>query len=177
MKVLSKRNVLKSKNQIYMIPDKVLYTDGHDVTVTESTFQVKNRAYELRGITKFGLLIRRPDRFPGILLCLGGLILAACGYLGLIPYDVLDSSSTNANATDPNTLALWIGAGLVLLGVVMMAVVKERYSVRIATAEGEKDAIVSSRKEYISQIVDALNRAASYIQYNSRGTRYLNSIK
>lgn len=160
-----------------MIPDKVLYTDGRDVTVTESTFQVKNRAYELRGITKFGLLIRRPDRLPGILLLLGGIILAACGFLGLIPYDLMDNNNVNAGATDPNKLALWIGAALVLLGIVVMAIVRERYSVRIATAEGEKDAIVSTRKEYISQIVNALNRAVGYIEYNSSGTRYLNSIK
>jgi hypothetical protein len=160
-----------------MIPDKVLYTDGHDVTVTESTFQVKNRAYELRGITKFGLLIRRPDRFPGILMLLGGLILAGCGLLNLIPETVMNNASTNTSSTDPNTLAIWVGAALVLLGIVIMAIVKERYSVRIATAEGEKDAISSSKKEYINQIVDALNRAVSYIQYNSSGTRYLNSIK
>ena len=159
-----------------MIPDKVLYTDGRDVTVTESTFQVKNRAYELRGITKFGLLSRRPDRFPGVLLFLGGLILAGCGFLDLVPETFMNNAS-NANSTDPNTLAIWMGAGLALLGVAIMMFVKERYSVRIATAEGEKDAIISSRKEYISQIVDALNRAVSYIQYNSSGTRYLNSIK
>jgi hypothetical protein len=160
-----------------MIPDKVLYTDGRDVTVTESTFQVKNRAYELRGITKFGLLIRRPDRFPGVLLLLGGIVLAVCGYFGWIPENVMEGDSVNAAATDPNAMAMWVGAGLALLGVVIMAIVRERYSVRIATAEGEKDAIVSTRKEYISQIVDALNRAVGYIQYNSSGTRYLNSIK
>lgn len=160
-----------------MIPDKVLYTDGRDVTVTESTLKVKNRAYELRGITKFGLLIRRPDRFPGILLLLGGIVLAACGFLGLFPENVMEGDSVKAAATDANALAMWVGAGLALLGIIIMAIVKERYSVRIATAEGEKDAIVSTRKEYISQIVDALNRAVGYIQYNSTGTRYLNSIK
>ncbi len=93
------------------------------------------------------------------------------------PDDIMDGDSINAPATDLNALAMWVGAGLALLGVVIMAIVKERYSVRIATAEGEKDAIVSTRKEYISQIVDALNRAVGYIQYNSAGTRYLNSIK
>ena len=37
--------------------------------------------------------------------------------------------------------------------------VRERYAVRIATAEGEKNAVVSEKKEYITQIVDALNEA------------------
>ena len=44
--------------------------------------------------------------------------------------------------------------------------IRQRYAVRIATAEGEKDVVVSSRKEYIQQIVDALNRAYNYIRNN-----------
>jgi len=159
-----------------MIPDKVLYTDGHDVTVTESTFQVRNTAYELRGITKFGLLIRRPDRFPGGLLLLLGIILMACGYLNLIS-PVTGNVNTVDASMSGNDIALWTGIILSFFGLLLMIFVRERYSVRIATAEGEKDAVVSSKKEYIHQIVEALNRAASYIRYNSTGNRYLNSIK
>jgi hypothetical protein len=159
-----------------MIPDKVLYTDGHDVTVTESTFQVRNTAYELRGITKFGLLIRRPDRFPGAILILAGIILMICGYLDLISPVIGSVNAANASMSG-NELALWIGGLLAFMGLVLMIFVRERYSVRIATAEGEKDAVVSSKKEYINQIVAALNKAASYIKYNSTGNRYLNSIK
>jgi len=46
-----------------------------------------------------------------------------------------------------------------MLGLIVMVIVRERYAVRIATAEGEKNAVVSNKKEYIAQIVNALNEA------------------
>ena len=42
--------------------DKVLYTDGRGITVTDSTFQVNKTSYQLNGIIKHGLLtIDRSD--------------------------------------------------------------------------------------------------------------------
>ena len=158
-----------------MIPDKVLYTDGRDVTVTESKLQVKNAQYELRGITKFGLFIRRPDRLPAFLLMIAGLLVAACGWLNLISPSFIGDVQVGDTFITANTLALWIGGTLVLLGIIIVAFMKERYSVRISTAEGEKDAVVSSKKEYVTQIINALNRAITYIQDNASGIRYINT--
>ena len=50
-------------------------------------------------------------------------------------------------------------SGVALLGLLILAIVRERYAVRIATAEGEKNAVVSDKKEYIAQIVNALDDA------------------
>jgi hypothetical protein len=161
--------------QIFMIPDKVLYTDGRDVTVTESKLQVKNTAYELRGITNFGLFIRRPDRLPAFLLIITGLLMAVCGWLSLISPELIPNLQLGDTSFTANTVALWIGGGILLLGLITLAFTRERYSVRISTAEGEKDAIVSSKKEYISQIVNALNRGINFIHYNATGTRYINT--
>lgn len=154
-------------NQHNMIPDKILYTDGHDVVVTDSTFQVRKTEYRLNGITKHGLTVLRPDRLPGILIFALGAILAICGLLQLISPAMMNDVLINGSYVSANTLALWIGAGLALLGIIIMAVVRERYAVRIATAEGEKNAIVSHKKEYIAQIVDALNKAITYIRVNT----------
>jgi hypothetical protein len=41
----------------------------------------------------------------------------------------------------------------------VMLRLREKYAVRIYTAEGEKNVVVSASREYISQIIDALNRA------------------
>ena len=49
-----------------------------------------------------------------------------------------------------------------LLGLLILTVERERYAVRIATAEGEKNAVVSEKKEYIAQIVEALNEVFSH---------------
>jgi hypothetical protein len=140
-----------------MTPDKVIYTDGHDVVVTDSTLKVKRHSYLLSGITKASFWTIRPDRWPAVLLILIGIIAAVCGYLGLIPAEV--SMQSDSGPISGNTLALWIGIGLFLIGLLVLMLSRERYAVRIGTAEGEKNAIVSTKREYIAQIVDAVHTA------------------
>ncbi len=142
-----------------MIPDKVLYTDGRGITVTDSTFQVKNTSYRLNGITKHGLLIMRPERLPGLLLLIVGFLVAIIGILNLIPPSLIPNMQIRDEYVTANTVAMWAGGALALIGIIVLAIVRERYAVRIATAEGEKNAVVSDKKEYISQIVNALNEA------------------
>lgn len=140
-----------------MNPDKVIYTDGHDVIVTDSTLKVKSHSYKLAGITKASFWTIRPDRWPAVLLILLGIIAAVCGYLGLLPADwnlQLDSGIVSGN-----TVALWTGLALFVLGILVLMLSRERYAVRIGTAEGEKNAIVSTKREYIAQIVDAVHTA------------------
>ena len=79
----------------------------------------------------------------------------------------------NGDVVTANTVAIWTGAALALIGVLILAIVRERYAVRIATAEGEKNAVVSDKKEYISQIVDALNVAFNHNQIGSISERDL----
>ena len=67
--------------------------------------------------------------------------------------------STDNGVIAGTTLAIWVGSGLAILGVLMLLVSREKYAVRIGTAEGEKNAIVSTKREYIAQIVDAVHSA------------------
>jgi hypothetical protein len=140
-----------------MTQDKLIYTDGHDVMVTESTFKVKNASYRLNGITKLCMWTIRPDRWPAVLALLIGIAAIVCGVMGVIPPDV--NLATEGGYVSGNELALYVGAALTVLGIIVLAASKERYAVRIATAEGEKNAVVSRKREYISQIVDALHSA------------------
>jgi xanthosine utilization system XapX-like protein len=71
-----------------------------------------------------------------------------------------------------NTLALWIGAGLALIGLIILLMARERYAVRIQTAEGEKNAVVSYKREYVAQIVDALNTAFDF-NHNAADSTYV----
>jgi hypothetical protein len=140
-----------------MIPDNVLYTDGREVTVTESTFKVKNTSYQINGITKLGLWTIKPHRWPGVALMLAGITVLVCAYLNLIPQSV--SLSMRDGVISGAELGWYAGGLLLIIGIVAIALGKQRYAVRISTAEGEKNAIVSEKREYIAQIVDALNRA------------------
>lgn len=142
-----------------MIPDNIVYTDGRDVTITDTAFKVKKHTYKLNGITKHGMYILKPRKMPAILLIVLGLILAMIGFLTMLPEYNAPAIETASGYIGANTVILWIGITLVIVGVVVLAILRKRYAVRIDTAEGEKNAVVSTKKAYISQIVDALNQA------------------
>jgi hypothetical protein len=156
-----------------MIPDKILYSDGHDVTVTESEFHVKNHHYKLNGITKCAMLIRAPKRGVGVVLILLGLGLLALGFLKAFSPGLFPDVQLENNIYSIDTIAMWAGGLLFVLGIIALAVAREKYAVRIATAEGERDAVVSTQKEYVFQIVEAINNAVSFVKTRT-GSRYFN---
>jgi len=149
-----------------MIQDKILYTDGHDVTITDSKFMVRNMTYHLIGITKHGLHILKPHRLPGYILFIAGVVLLMCSILNLIPKDFMSSMEVAGFVLSGKAIVVVIGAGIILMSVLIVGLLRERYAVRIATAEGEKDVVVSRRKEYVTQIVNALNRAFHFVRSN-----------
>jgi hypothetical protein len=140
-----------------MTPDRVIYTDGRDVMVTDSAFKVKNTSYSLSGITKLSFWTIRPERWPGILLLLLGVAAAMLGFLDKVPADM--SIQTGSGMISSSTVAVWAGLFLAVAGLLSLIFAHERYAVRIGTAEGEKNAVVSRRREYIAQIVDAVHSA------------------
>jgi hypothetical protein len=142
-----------------MIPEKILYTDGHEVTVTESVFKVKKTMYNLKGITKHGFLIIQPHRLVPLLLALGGVAMISTGTLHLVPGNFVPNIKFHAVAFSANAIALGLGVMLLIASSIVLSQLKEKYAIRIATAEGEKNVLVSKRKEYITQIIDALNKA------------------
>jgi hypothetical protein len=154
-----------------MMQEKVIYTDGRDVTVTDTTLQVKKQEYKLNGVTRCGVNVLQPKRAPGIVLLLLGIGLIVAGIMKAIDPMVVPDMELAGNLVSANTLAIWSGAVLSLIGVLLLGLVRERYAVRIATAEGEKDALVSDRKEYVNQIVDAINQAVTFVRTKS-ASRY-----
>lgn len=145
-----------------MIAEKVIYTDGRDVTITNSDFKVRNTMYKLNGIIKHGLTRLKANRIPGIILFILGGIMIKLGLMDFFP------ANWNVQLGDvlllSNVAAAWIGVALALAGTIMIIAERERYAVRIATAEGEKDVVVSNKKEYVAQIVDALNEAYRQVE-------------
>jgi hypothetical protein len=78
----------------------------------------------------------------------------------MVPADM--NLRTEEGIISSNTLALWVGIALAAIGIILLMLAKERYAVRIGTAEGEKNAVVSSKREYIAQIVDAVHSAFDF---------------
>lgn len=140
-----------------MKTENILYTDGHHVTVTNTYFKVNKSLYQLKGITKHGFAIIRPERLPALLVALLGIMLMVAGASLLIPETFTIKLFSIAMST--NKAATGFGFALLAVGSLALSFMKERYAIRIATAEGERNVIVSRKREYINLILDALNHA------------------
>jgi hypothetical protein len=146
-----------------MTTENILYTDGHDVTVTESTFQVRKNHYRLEGITHHGFYTIKPNRVPAYVITMLGLVIIGLAVANLIPQ--IDYALNVYSYQIPfNILLITTGIILIVLSLLISLLLKERYSVRISTAEGDKTVIVSERREYVHMIVEALNQADQSLQ-------------
>src|SRR5688572_15396337 len=143
-----------------MKPEEVLYTDGHDVTVTYSAIQVRKKWYSLNGITKHGLTILSPIRISSILLILTGLALSLVGLFNIAPRIIGVSDFTVLNVVvQVSQLSFWFGVLLLSVALLHLLMIHEKYAISITTAEGERNVVISTHKEYIMQILKALNTA------------------
>jgi len=143
-----------------MNTEKTLYyTDGHEVTVTDAGVKVRKHLYDLTGITHHGLSVIYPARIPFATLIIVGAIIFICGAMNFIPATWKTYVNIFGFSFLTNSLFMIGGIVIFLTCLVIMLKLREKYAVRIATADGEKDVVVSASREYIKQIVDALNRA------------------
>ena len=135
------------------------YTDGHQVMVTNSFFKVKKTLYQLRGITRHGVYIIHPPKIVQLGLLLLGTLIFVSGSMNLFPSELGNSINFLGAELETHLFLMSVGLLLFAAGMVILWVMKDRYAVRIHTAEGEKDVVVSENKEYVTMIVEALNRA------------------
>jgi hypothetical protein len=145
-----------------METEEIFYTDGQDIVVTLSTLQVRDRFYSLKNIKKHSLAILQPARLPGVVLFIIGLAMALCGMMDAFSPNSLQQAGL-VSVADTNHAAQWTGTALTIGGLLLTVLLREKYAVRIATEDGEQDAVVSTRREYIREIIDALNRASMMI--------------
>ena len=161
-----------------MMPENVLYTDGHEVTVTDTFFRVKRTFYYLNGITRHGLLIIHPYRLGPFLALVIGAMLITAGSMHLIPVWRIPNLILFSNEITANAIALGLGIGMFVAGLLALIFMRDRYAIRIATAEGEKNVLVSPRREYVTQVVDALNKAfRRVVSPKHEKTRWVNRKK
>jgi hypothetical protein len=143
-----------------MDTEKTLYyTDGHEVSVTDAGFKVRKQLYNLTGITRHGLSVIYPPRMPFATLILLGSVVFICGAMNFMPAAWKTYVNIFGFSLLTNSLFMVAGILLFLTGLVTMLKLREKYAVRISTADGEKNVVVSGSREYIKQIIDALNRA------------------
>ena len=142
-----------------MTTERILYTDGHEVTVTESFIKVKKSLYQLNGITRHSLFVIQPQRLVPFVIVVLGAIMIPLGALGVIPAGIIPYIHYHSIVMDANFAAVVLGCLMIFGGLTVMGLMRENYAIRISTAEGEKNLVVSPEKEYITQILDAMNHA------------------
>ena len=148
--------------------EKVLYSDGSVVTVTERVLQVKKTDYDLKGITKYGLSILQPLRLPWVGVLVVGIVSVVMGAMGAIPSAWFAERYLDDILVTGSLLAILLGIALVLTATGALLSLNEKYAVSITTADGEHNVVVSKRKEYVNCIISALN-TAFFAQIKSQG--------
>ncbi len=139
--------------------DSIIYTDGRDIKVTTREFTTGETNYLIDGI-----LNARSNRIKAktglaILLLITGLLFVAAAYFHVFNNLQVDSMHIGTLLLTPNRIAALAGAVLVLIGIFWIAMSRNKYAVHITTAEGEKEPVISTKKDYINQIVTAINKA------------------
>ena len=143
-----------------MIADKIFYADAHQhVIVTDSTFIVKDKEYNIPSIRDHIIREVKPVPFLGLIIAIVGTLVALAGMFQIVSFGFIPEVNVLGRTIDAYWWAILIGTFLLFGGLLMILVVKPQYALHISTSEGEDDVIVSSKREYIWQIIDALNRA------------------
>jgi hypothetical protein len=139
--------------------DSIIYTDGRDVKVTTREFITGETNYLIDGILNARSNIIRAKTGSAIILMIIGLLFVAGGYFHLFNNLQVDSMRIGTLSLTPNRIAALAGAVLFLIGMFWIAISRNKYAVHITTAEGEKEPVVSTKKDYVNQIVSAINKA------------------
>ena len=137
----------------------VIYTDGHGIKVTSTEFITHKANYLIAGISDVRMHLIKASKTPGILLIVLGIIGMVAGAMHLLSTVDIPPSYVGNILMTPNRLVFAIGAVLLLLGVLLVVLMRDKYAVKILTAEGEKEPVVSPRQDYINQIVTAVQNA------------------
>jgi len=139
--------------------DTVLYTDGHGVKVTNTQFIVGQARYLIDGILNARMNLIKANVAGAIILLILGIAAAVAGYLQVFSMEPIDDLAMGNWVITTNRLIMLIGGFLILCSLIWIAVSHNRYAVHITTAEGDKEPLVSTKRDYVAQIVNALNKA------------------
>ncbi|HKR03614.1 MAG TPA: DUF6232 family protein [Bacteroidia bacterium] len=142
--------------------ESTIYTDGHGVKVTNSEFITGKTSYKLEGIVNANTSVIRASAAPPILLILLGIVGILTGLLHFYSSEQISSLSQGSLIMTANRFAVIAGFVLLITGVMWSFRLRDKYAVHIVTAEGHKEPVISKKKDYVNQIVMALQKALKW---------------
>ena len=128
----SEVNTFTKLNTLYMIADKIFYADAqHHVIVTDSTFIVKDKEYNIPSIRDHIIREVKPVPFAGVVMAIGGAVIALAGMFRLISFSFIPSVNVMGRTIDSYWWAILIGTLLLFSGMLLILIVKPTYALHI----------------------------------------------
>lgn len=114
--------------------DKKVFFNQNGVTVSKTRFIVRGQLYEIKNISSMSYVEVPPTHRLSILSFLTGALL------------VLDEGDLFA-----------VGGCLILVGIILFFAAKPTYVLSVRMPDGEKEALISSDKEHVERVIQAIN--------------------
>jgi large-conductance mechanosensitive channel len=142
--------------------EPTIYTDGRDVKVTHNEFIAGKKSYKLEGIVNASINLIRASLVPPVFMLLLGIAVIASGLLHFYSSQRIDSLSVGYFIMTANRLAVLAGVLFLIIGIILSFKARDKYAVHIVTAEGHKEPVISKKRDYVAQIVKALQHALNW---------------
>ena len=120
-----------------------VYLSSPNATVTKTRAIIADKTYTMGLIGSVEMATVKPNQTVPSLLILAGIVMAVVWF----------------TVREGMAFCGVIGVLLVLIGIVSSRYRREQHAVRVTSASGEVDALLSEDKESIQTVVDAINRA------------------
>jgi len=124
-----------------MATEPTFYSDEQGVRITPTRAIFGSTTYAMANITSVARGEAPARRKPGIIIAILGLII----FVACISFESVEG--------------VVVGVVVLGLGILIAAIAKSTYHVKITSASGEAEATSSKDKQYIDSIVMALNEA------------------
>jgi len=126
------------------------YYQDSNIMVTNIRAVLGSKTYVMANVTSVSMGQIPANRDGGIVFVMGGL---------LLPLMCFGCSFIDKFSSDNLLFAIIIGGLCAGLGVFLAYAAKPQYVVRIGSASGESNALISNDRDYIQKIVNAVNEA------------------
>lgn len=147
------KSLAESKQQTQPQPvislQETTYFSEKNVKITSTRAIIFDQTYSMANITSVSTKELHPNQSFGIILMLVGMLFSLCGLPGL--FNLTEGSSI--------LLTFFVGGVIALVFGIYLIATSKRYAVRLGSASGETNALISKDQDYIQNIVDALNQA------------------
>lgn len=153
--------------------ERIIYTDGNGVKITDVNFYTHQQTYLLEGITDVRLVRNPASKWPGIVSFLLGIVALVLGSFETLA-DWRMTLGESVYIVDSSAVLIVAGVVFIVLGIILMVALKDHFSVGIRTAEGMKQPVTSTSREYIAHLVGQLKK--SYHRYTSPESRRIHPV-